>query len=154
MEWYDIQLDIDDGNGKQIGSNSSLSCIGGRIEVSLIRFSLTRGWSGLSSSLTRWSWLGGHQVSFHFLPGEGQEGRSWSSQGWRVHSGGACRAVEGGGAVGQVVSSPPSPHLLRPSKPQTQDESFNDELWDHQWYLHDTRTNLRGLPDISLHVEV
>ena len=59
LDWDDIQLDIDDGNGKQIGSNTSLSCIGGRIEVSLIRFSLTRGWSGLSSSLTRWSWLGG-----------------------------------------------------------------------------------------------
>ena len=45
-------------------------------------------------------------------------------------------------------------HLLRPSKPEAQDETFNDELWDHQWYLHDTRTNLRALPDISLHVEV
>ena len=48
----------------------------------------------------------------------------------------------------------PSLHSLRPSKPEAPDETFNDELWDHQWYLHDTRTNLRALPDISLHVEV
>ena len=48
----------------------------------------------------------------------------------------------------------PSIHSLRPSKPEAQDETFNDELWDHQWYLHDTRTSLRALPDISLHVEV
>jgi len=32
-------------------------------------------------------------------------------------------------------------------------DMFNDELWDHQWYLHDTRARLdTGLPDISLHV--
>ena len=35
----------------------------------------------------------------------------------------------------------------------TKDEMFNDELWDHQWYLHDTRYLTNDLPDISLHVE-
>ena len=25
-----------------------------------------------------------------------------------------------------------------------QQELFNDELWDHQWYLHDTRTRSGG----------
>ena len=26
-----------------------------------------------------------------------------------------------------------------PEGPRRKDEMFNDELWDHQWYLHDTR---------------
>ncbi len=29
---------------------------------------------------------------------------------------------------------------------------FNDELWDHQWYMHDTRGSERMLPEINLHV--
>ena len=43
--------------------------------------------------------------------------------------------------------------LDRPARPPPRDEAFNDELWDHQWYLHDTRTSTRGLPDLSLHLE-
>ena len=37
--------------------------------------------------------------------------------------------------------------------PARKDDMFNDELWDHQWYLHDTRYLTQDLPDISLHVE-
>ena len=40
-----------------------------------------------------------------------------------------------------------------PEGPRRKDEMFNDELWDHQWYLHDTRYLTDNLPDISLHVE-
>jgi len=43
--------------------------------------------------------------------------------------------------------------LDNPGIPITKDEMFNDELWDHQWYLHDTRSLTKDLPDISLHVE-
>ena len=43
--------------------------------------------------------------------------------------------------------------LDKPEMPKTRDEKFNDELWDHQWYLHDTRYLTDDLPDISLHVE-
>lgn len=43
--------------------------------------------------------------------------------------------------------------LDEPLQPVTRDEMFNDELWDHQWYLHDTRYLTDNLPDISLHVE-
>ncbi|XP_023333546.1 neuroendocrine convertase 1 isoform X2 [Eurytemora carolleeae] len=39
----------------------------------------------------------------------------------------------------------------KPELPKQKKELFNDELWDHQWYLHDTRSQA-GLPDISLHV--
>jgi proprotein convertase subtilisin/kexin type 1 len=43
--------------------------------------------------------------------------------------------------------------LDNPEQPVPKDEMFNDELWDHQWYLHDTRYLSKNLPDISLHVE-
>ena len=43
--------------------------------------------------------------------------------------------------------------LDQPAEPAARDEMFNDELWDHQWYLHDTRYLTDNLPDISLHVE-
>ena len=43
--------------------------------------------------------------------------------------------------------------LEHPEKPVKKDDLFNDELWDHQWYLHDTRYLTDNLPDISLHVE-
>jgi len=43
--------------------------------------------------------------------------------------------------------------LDNPKAPVAKDEMFNDELWDHQWYLHDTRYLSQNLPDISLHVE-
>ena len=43
--------------------------------------------------------------------------------------------------------------LDRPTMPKNSDGKFNDELWDHQWYLHDTRYLSDDLPDISLHVE-
>ena len=43
--------------------------------------------------------------------------------------------------------------LDQPRQPAAEDLMFNDELWDHQWYLHDTRYLTTSLPDISLHVE-
>ena len=43
--------------------------------------------------------------------------------------------------------------LDNPEQPVAKDDMFNDELWDHQWYLHDTRYLTKNLPDISLHVE-